>query len=130
MGGPDAVRCGIWLCGLTEAALQRYAEIIRGPIEEMLGSPASFAEKLDAVLRFAGEEPRLRYAQFFAGAAATGEWQGGISPELAARYQNEQSGLALSQRASGASAESVRELLALAISVPRRSRSQSPVTLV
>jgi AcrR family transcriptional regulator len=138
--------------GLTAAVLERYAETLFGPIEAMLASPAGFAEKLEAVLRFAGEDPRLeagclfvkmrstrsrfgpqtqarlaavearilqRYTEFFAGAAAAGEWRGDIAPELAARYLNEQIGLALSQRASGRSAESVRELLALAISVLR-----------
>ena len=59
------------------------------------------------------------FTEFFAQAAATGEWDGGVAPELAARYLHEQLGLASSQRASGMSTESVRELLDLAMSVLR-----------
>lgn len=138
--------------GLTAAALERYVHDLFGPIEALLAGPADFVAKLEAMVRFAGEDPRLeagclfvkmrstrsrfgpqtqsclaavearmlqRYAQFFAEAEASGEGGGGIAPELAARYLHEQLGLALSQRSSGTSVESVRALLALAISVLR-----------
>ena len=60
-----------------------------------------------------------RYTQFFREAAASGEWGGSIVAELAARYLYELLGLAVTQRASGKSPESVRELLVLAMSALR-----------
>jgi AcrR family transcriptional regulator len=138
--------------GLTAAALERYVQDLLGPIEVLLAGQADFVAKLEAMLCFAGEDPRLEsgclfvkmrsarsrfgpqtqsrltavearilkgYTQFFAEAEASGEWDGDLAPELAARYLHEQLGLALSQRASGTSAESVRALLTLAISALR-----------
>ena len=57
------------------------------------------------------------YTRFFEQSASSGEWRGGIAPELAADYLNEQLKLAISQRSEGKCKESVKDLLSLGISV-------------
>lgn len=137
---------------LTEAVLERYAQTVLGSVEALLASPNHFTAKLEAMIDFASQDPRMEvgclfvkmrtmrsrfgvrtqtkiasieahflecYSQFFREGAASGEWGGSISAELAAGYLYEQLGLAVSQRAAGKSPESVRELLGLAMSVLR-----------
>ncbi len=138
--------------GLTAAVLEHYAQTVLTGIEALLSSPQSYGAKLDALVSFASDDPRMEagclfvkmratrsrfgpqtrallaateayfqahYARFFTDAAACGEWRGGIAPELAASYLQEQMGLAVSQRAAGKPPEAVRAFLALAISVLR-----------
>lgn len=138
--------------GLTAAVLDRYAETVLASVEVLLSNSASYASKLDALIGFASDDPRMesgclfvkmratrsnfgprtqariaaieahileQYIRFFREAAGSGEWCGGVPAELAAGYTQEQVGLAFVQRAAGKSPASVRELLALAMSVLR-----------
>ena len=59
------------------------------------------------------------YTRFFKEAAVDGNKRRDIAADLAAAYLYEQMGLAVSQRAAGKSPASVRDLLALALSVLR-----------
>ena len=59
------------------------------------------------------------YSRFFSEAIVEGNEHLEIAPDLAAAYLYEQMGLAVSQRAAGKSSASVRDLLALALSVLR-----------
>jgi AcrR family transcriptional regulator len=138
--------------GLTAAVLDRYAQAVLEPLKALLSSATTFDAKLDAMIDFASQDPRMAtgclfvkmratrsrfgphtrsriaaieadilegYARFFREAAMGGKKRCGIAADLAAAYLYEQMGLAVSQRASGKSQASVRELLTLALSALR-----------
>lgn len=67
------------------------------------------------------------YVAFLRACRETGDWSGGISDEVAARYLGEQLGLAFSQRASGEDPAQVRAGLALALSVFTQGPGDAPV---
>lgn len=75
----------------------------------------------DTRLRIAAIEADMLecYARFFREAAVDDNKRRDIAADLAAAYLYEQMGLAVSQRATGKSPASVRDLLALALSVLR-----------
>lgn len=45
--------------GLTAAVLAHYVQSVLGPLDAMLSSPADFATKLETMIRFAVDDPRL-----------------------------------------------------------------------
>ncbi|MDE2078300.1 MAG: TetR/AcrR family transcriptional regulator [Burkholderiales bacterium] len=51
--------------GLTEAVLERYAQTVLRPLETLLSSPASFATKLEAMIDFASQDPRMEVGCLF-----------------------------------------------------------------
>lgn len=138
--------------GLTIAVLDRYARAVLEPLKALFSSPTTFDAKLDAVIDFASQDPRMAtgclfvkmratrsrfgphtrsriaaieadmlegYTRFFKEATVDGNKRRDIAADLAAAYLYEQMGLAVSQRAAGKSPASVRDLLALALSVLR-----------
>ncbi|MFM8443631.1 MAG: TetR/AcrR family transcriptional regulator [Methylococcus sp.] len=51
--------------GLTEAVLGRYAQIVLEPLEALLSSPIGFATKLEALIDFASQDPRMEVGCLF-----------------------------------------------------------------
>ena len=45
--------------GLTQAVLKRYAQTLLGSVKALLSSPTCFATKLEAMIDFAGQDPRM-----------------------------------------------------------------------
>ncbi|MHA7834575.1 MAG: TetR/AcrR family transcriptional regulator [Algiphilus sp.] len=86
---------------------------------KMRAARSRFGPKTQALLAAIEAQFQQHYTRFFADAASRGEWRGGIPIELAARYLQEQMGLAVSQRAAGKPPEEVRAFLELALSVLR-----------
>ena len=86
---------------------------------KMRATRSRFGPQTQALLAAMEAHFQAYYARFFADAAGRGEWRGGISPDLAASYLQEQMALAVNRRAAGKSPEAVRAMLELAISVLR-----------
>ena len=86
---------------------------------KMRATRSRFGPQTQALLATKEAHFQAQYARFFADAAASGEWAGGIDADLAANYLQEQMGMAVSQRATGKPPEAVRAFLTLAISVLR-----------
>ncbi len=61
------------------------------------------------------------FENYLEGRRAAGEWQGGQSAAMVARYLVEQIGLALMQRAAGEAADQVHDTLSLALSAIGRA---------
>lgn len=86
---------------------------------KMRDTRSRFGPQTQALLAAMEAKFQEHFARFFTNAARSGDWRGGIAVGLAASYLQEQISLAVSRRAAGRSAEAVRSLLELAISVLR-----------
>lgn len=84
---------------------------------KMRAKRSRLGEKTQAQIAVIESQALKNYTQFFQGSAASGEWGGRVSANLAAIYLHEQLGLAISQRPAAPDGASIRELLTLALSV-------------
>ncbi len=57
--------------GLTAAVIERYAQDILDPVQTLLESPAGFNAKLDAMIDFASQDPRMHAGCLFVKMRAT-----------------------------------------------------------
>lgn len=129
-------RCAQTVLGPVEALLSSPAsgvaeldDLIRLASEDQRMEVCPFVKTRAMRSRFGAQTPLniaaieahilARDPQFFNDGAASGKWRGGVAAGLAAGDVLEQLALTVSQRAAGKSPESVRELLALALSVRR-----------
>jgi len=51
--------------GLTEAVLGHYAQTVLAPLEALLSSPIGFATRLEAMIDFASQDPRMEVGCLF-----------------------------------------------------------------
>lgn len=57
--------------GLTAAVLERYAQTVLASVQVLLTSPLSYAAKLEALVRFASDDPRMEAGCLFIKMRAT-----------------------------------------------------------
>ena len=86
---------------------------------KMRATRSRFGPQTQALLDSMQAHFHAQFARFLNEAASRGEWRGGIARDLAASYLQEQTGLALTQRAAGKSPAAVRALFELAVSALR-----------